>query len=242
MSNKEAKQNLKNLQRGFSLIELLVVLGIIAIMSTVSLIYFTSTKQLYKADEQGLQIVDLIQEARQRALTQRETMRVELDLSSNIARLIDENSSSVATDDQILRIVSFYDKSEVRIDTKPNNINISPAEIAPVPTAVFKPSTYIYSPAHTVCTLRFLLNGTVVDAGTSDVGANANSVGTTLYIWKPKQGSTTDAELARAITIVGSSGSVRMWEYTQQNGTYVWKDSHRSSYGLGAGNSNSNGP
>lgn len=218
---------------GFSLIELLVVLGIIGIMSTVSLIYFTATKKLYKAEEQGLQIVDLIQEARQRSLTQRETMRVELDLSDNVARLIDENTSGVSSDDAVIRAVQLYDVGEVKINTKPNNVTGTPPEIAPVPAAVFKPSAYIFSPAHNVCTLRFQLNGTVVDAGTNDVGANANPVGATVYVWKPKQNNANEAEVARAITVVGSSGSVRMWEYIQPNGNTagVWKDSRRSSYG-----------
>ncbi|MGI8470199.1 MAG: pilus assembly FimT family protein [Pyrinomonadaceae bacterium] len=216
---------------GFSLIELLTVLAIIGIMTTVSLIYFTTTKQLYKADDQGLQIVDLIQEARQRALTQRVTMRVELDLSSNVARLINEQDSSKSSDDFVIRTIPLYDSSQVRIDTKPSNVSGTPPETAPVPAAVFKPSTYIFSPAHTVCTLRFLLNGQVVDAGTNDIGAGANQVGATLYVWKPKTGSTTVSEVSRAITIVGSSGSVRMWEYAQQGSGYVWKDSQRSSYG-----------
>lgn len=222
--------------KGFSLIELLVVLAVIFIMSTVSLIYFTSTKKLYKAEEQALQIVDLVQEARQRSLTQRETMRVELDLSTNAARLIDENMAGDASDDAIVRTIPFYDVSEVKINTKPNNVTGTPPEIAPVPAAVFKPSTYFLSPAHNVSTLRFQLNGAVVDAGTNDVGANANPVGATLYVWKPLTSNVNDAEVIRAITVVGSSGSVRMWEYSQAvgNTSGVWKDSRRSSYGQAA--------
>lgn len=230
-SEKRANQRKTSYEQGFSLIELLVVLAITVIMTTVSLIYYTSSKKLYKPEEQALQIIDLIQEGRQRALTQRETMRVELDLDSKLARLIDENDSSTASDDHVIRSVPFYDSSEVRINTRPNNVAGTPPEIAPVPAAVFKPSTYIFSPAHNVFTLRFQLNGTVVDGGMNDVGLNANPVSATLYVWKPKAGSTTDSDVTRAITVVGSSGSVRMWEYAPQGSTYVWKDSRRSSYG-----------
>lgn len=226
----------KNLSRedGFSLIELLTVVAIITIMSTVSLIYFSSTKQLYKADEQGLQIVDLIQDARQRALTQRTTMRVELDLDSKQGRLIDECGSKDASKNcvaRLIRAIPLYDSTEVRIDTKPNNVSGTPPETVPVPAAIFKTSSYSFSNGHKVSTLRFTLTGTVVDAGTNGLGANANPVSATLYVWKPKTGSTTDSDVSRAITVVGSSGSVRMWEYTNQGGSFIWKDSQRSSYG-----------
>ena len=227
----------KNLNRddGFSLVELLVVLVILTIMTTVSLIYFTTTKQLYKADEQSLQIVDLIQEARQRALTQRTTMRVELDLDSKAARLIDECGSKDASNNcvaQLKRSVSLYETSDVRIDTKPNNVTGTPPETVPVPAAVFKISSYPFSTLHKVSTLRFTLTGAVLDAGTNGLGANANPLSATIYIWKPKTGSTTDSDVARAITVAGASGAVRMWEYTQQSGSYIWKDSRRSGYGL----------
>lgn len=222
---KKGKRKITDCDKGFSLIELLTVLAIIGIMSTVSLIYFTSTRQLYKADEQGLRIVDLIQLARQKALTQRTTMRVELDLDSKVARLIDEHGSTDPSKHELRpENVSFYDTSDVRIDTKPNNVSGTPPETAPVPAANFKVSNYIYSPAHKVCTLRFTLTGAVLDDG---IGANAKPVSATIYVWKPKTGSTTDSDVARAITVVGSTGAVRMWEYTQQGGVYVWKDSRR---------------
>ncbi|MGI9036504.1 MAG: prepilin-type N-terminal cleavage/methylation domain-containing protein [Pyrinomonadaceae bacterium] len=218
-------------ENGFSLVELLVVLVIIVIMTTVSLLYFTTTKQLYKPDIEGLQIVDMIQEARQRALTQRTTMRVELDLDSKLARLIDEHGSKDPSQHELRRTVSLYDPLEVRIDTKPNNVSGTPPETAPVPAAVFKPSTYVFSPAHNVCTLRFTLTGAVYDAGSDGLGNNDKPVSATIYVWKPQAGSATNSEVSRAITVVGSSGAVRMWEYALQGGSYIWKDSQRSGYG-----------
>ena len=69
----------------------MVVMGIIVIMSTIVLFYTTAQKKLYKADEQALLLADMLQEARQRALTQRGTMRVEINLTNNTVKLYDEN-------------------------------------------------------------------------------------------------------------------------------------------------------
>ncbi len=84
--------------KGFSLIELLIVLTLIMIMSGVSFFYFNTYQRLYKPDDQSLQIVDILQEARQHALTQRETIRVEVDITVNVVRLIDENTPITAND------------------------------------------------------------------------------------------------------------------------------------------------
>lgn len=214
-----------NSNSGFSLVELMMAITIISIMSTVALIYYTTSKKLYKADEQALQLTDLLQEARQKALTQRTTMRVQLDLSDNAARLIDEGANLTSdSDDKLIKTISLTDTSEVKINTRPNNVTDTPTESSPVPEAVFAPTNYVLSPAHTVFTFRFTLTGAVI-SGTGNVPAGA-----TVYVWKPKTGSTTVSEVTRAITVIGSSGAVRIWNYTPQGGSYVWVDSRRSLY------------
>lgn len=206
------------------MVELMTVLAIISIMSAVALIYFVTSKNLYKADEQALQITDLLQEARQKALTQRTTMRVQLDLSDNVARLIDERNSTVETNHKLIKTIPLNSSSDVKINTRPNNVTDTPTESSPVPEAVFAPTNYVLSPAHTVFTFRFTLTGAVI-SGTGSVPSGA-----TVYVWKPKTGNTTNSEVTRAITVIGSSGAVRIWEYTPQSGSYVWVDSRRSIY------------
>lgn len=211
-------------------------------MSGITAYYLLSTQRLYKPDEQALKIIDIFQEARQRSLTQRETMRVEIDLTENVIRLIDENTSSVSTDDLEIRNFFLLPSEDVRLDQRPGQIDYNPPEEFPVPSAQFRQSNYPRSLLHNVCTLRFLSNGTVVDQGTNDIGENAVNTGTTLHIWSPNKENNDNSDIARAVTIVGSTGSIRLWEHDKQlSHTNKWKDTRRTSvFGGQSGNSNSN--
>ncbi len=243
MSEFDYKKQIHN-ESGFSIVELLIVLTIITVMTTISFLYFVTTKEKYKPDDQSLKLIDVMQEARQRSLTQRETMRVEIDLTDNVVRLIDENTSSTASDDTKLKEFSLLDDEDVRVDERPSQINDNPPEEFPVPSAYFRQSIYPNSLAHDVCTIRFLSSGKVVDQGTNEVGENAVASGLTLHIWAPKKSDNTEAEIARAITIIGATGSIRLWEYDASLSTSnKWKDTRRTSLFGGqstGGNNNSN--
>jgi prepilin-type N-terminal cleavage/methylation domain-containing protein len=216
-------------ENGFSIVELLVVLIIIGVLAAISGFYFTAHQKLYKPDEQALKIVDMFQEARQRALTQRESMRVELNTTDNIARLIDENSPTTETDDREIRRVSLFEVNEVKISRRADNIAYNPPEPLPVANAVFMPSVYPSSSTHNVCTIRFQSNGTVLNGGNDAIGTGSTITGVTLHIWSPNEGDPNDANIARAVTIIGASGSLRLWEYdktsTESN---KWQDTRRS--------------
>ncbi len=223
------KANKHKSQSGFSTVELLVVVVITSIMTSISLYYLYYHEKLYKPDEQAAYIIDILQEARQRALTQKTTMRVELDLTDNVARLINEETSNISTDDTILRSVKLKVAKEVTISQKPNNITTNPVEPSPVPIAEFKNNT-IYPPSlsHRVATIRFRKDGTVTDAGTNDLGGNANITGVTIYVWQPDNVLPENSSIARAITIIGSSGAIRLWNYYPDKPTNAqWKDSRR---------------
>ena len=215
-------KNCKNSsEQGFTLIELLIVLIIIAIMGGITGFYLSAHQTLYKPDEQALKIVDLLQQARQYSLTQRGTMRVEIDLTDKVARLYDENKPADLSDDELIRQVALLDAAEVKLDQRPVNVSANPPENLTVASAVFAPSTYTPSATHQVCTLRFKSNYQVVDA--ADVPA-----GVTLHIWSPSKTNANDAEIARAITIIGTTGSVRLWEYDFNSvAANKWKDTRR---------------
>ncbi len=226
-------------ESGFSVTELLVVVAIIAVMSAIVIFYANSHKKAYQPDDEATQIADIMQEARQRALTQRRTMRVEINLTTNIVKLYDENiDATSASDDVALKSFVLFAPANVKVDTRPSEIAYNPAESAPVPNAVFKTSVYTPSIGQNVCTIRFLANGTVVDAGTNAVGSGAVATGVTLHMWAPNKITPTQSDIARSITVLGSTGVIRMWEFDHSSAaSNKWKDSRRSSSYGATGNS-----
>lgn len=231
MKNKFLELHLE--QKGFSLVEILVVFTLILILGGTASYYLNNQKKLYKTDDETLLVADILQEARQRSLSQRETMRVEIDLTENHIRLIDENTVATAADDEVLKILPVYFPNEVRLDRRANNIGYNPPEPLPVPNAVFLPSIYPSSATHQVCTLRFLSNGTVVNGGNNATGNGAIVNGMTIHIWQPKPENPNEFFIARSLTVIGSTGSVRLWEFDPLfPNTNKWKDSRRAgSYG-----------
>ncbi len=226
------------MQRGFSIVELLVVLAIIGVLSAVSVLYLAGHQKLFRPDEQAMNIVDVLQEARQRSLTQRETMRVEIDLTDRTVRLIDENGASTVEDDLLIRESKLHTESDVKMGVRPIDIVTVPEESLPVPIADFRPSVYPPSITHNVCTLRFQRNGTVVNQGSDAIGSNAANTGATIYVWSLKPNAETESDIARAVTVIGGTGAIRVWEYDRSlTAANKWVDSRRSaSYGGQTGN------
>lgn len=199
--------DLKNM-RGFSVIELLVVLAIIGTLSGVSLFYLTSHRRLLKPGEISLQVADVLQEARQRALTQRETIRVEIDVEDNVVRLVDENTTSIKTDTKI-RQLSLLSPNQVKVDQPPADISAKPNPAMNLPNATFKQITTSTNANHRATMLRFKSDGTVIDI-------NGKPNGAIMYFWSLKNNQPNVSEIAIAIT-VEPSGLIRYWQYDKNS-------------------------
>lgn len=207
-------------ERGFSIIELLMVLLVISILAVSSILLF-SGKSLFYADHQAYLLMDAFKEARQRSLTQQETIRVEVSKERREIRIINENEPGDATDDVIEKRIFLAQSQYLTFDASPNNITTEPQEPTPVPKAAFRPSVHPLSLSENVATLRFLRNGNVVSEGSNEVGDNSVVTGATFYFWKPKitgNGTiTSNGEVIRAITVLGSSGNANYWKCSIKN-------------------------
>lgn len=198
---------------GFSLIELLVVLGIIAIITGISIPYLYNYRKLYRSEDQALKVMDLMREASQLGLNRRRTIRLEIDLTDNAVLIIDENG---ANPDTLIKLIPLDSTSEVRIDAQPSGVTPpSPPDYA---AAVFATdaighfSGSVNITGHNVFAARFKSDGSVVNAANTPISA-------TIFSWAPKTAGDSvprAKQEVRAITMFGGSGAVRYWRH---NGT-----------------------
>lgn len=217
MNEKNIQRKLVNERRseaGFSIIEMVIVGAIIVVVSIVAVMSLT-TQKMYEAESQTLQIIDFYQEARQRSLSQRTTMRVEINATKRAVRLIDEKAPGNAADDVVIKSSAFMGGG-VYIGSKPSNVSNAPTELSPVPESSFSTSNHPLSNGDSVFTLRFQRNGTVHNTGTTAAGANSVPTGATIYVWskfvKDNSANPTNAQVMRGITVLSSSGSSKMWK------------------------------
>lgn len=201
-------QNLR-LQQGFSLIEMLIVITVIVILSTVAVVSFMSARK-YTADQQAKLIVDFFDEARQKALNQRKTFRVEINRTQNQVRLIDEGPNQAsATDDTILKTGQL--SPQVTIGDPPSNVTGAPTATTPIPVRAFTTSSYPLSNGDSKLTFRFRRNGQVVDAGTDDIGTGSMVNGATIYV-RSNTPSANAPDVIRAVTILGTTGDTAIFK------------------------------
>ncbi|QQS39804.1 MAG: type II secretion system protein [Acidobacteriota bacterium] len=216
----------KQRQKGFSIIELLMVIAIIAVLAIFTVMSL-GFEEAYAADERGMTVLDYLKEARQRSITQREVMRVEINRDQGTVSLINENTAGDADDDEVIRTATLVGADGVVFDRAPQNMDAPPAEVAPVPVLQFNLSVHPHSAPDNVATLRFHPDGTVTDAGSNEVGDNATVTGATIYFWTPLQdGSSTptNGDIVRAITVLGGSGNTNYLKCVRVGDTCTtWK-------------------
>ena len=190
-----------NSSRGYSVIEILVVLVIIAILSAISIPYFYSHTRLYKSEDQAIKIMDLMREAAQLALNRRRTIRFEINLNDNTVKLTDENG---ADPDVLIKSIPLEPFKEIRMDLPPNGLGLPQPNYQWVNFG----STGIWS-------VGFRSDGSVVTTGTTTPAS------ATLVLWPPRSVPYDPSDMVprqltevRAITLFGGSGAVRYWKHT----------------------------
>lgn len=215
------RKNSLSSEQGISIVELLVVIILMATLVSFAMLGRASTK-LFAADDQALIITDILQEARQKALTQGKILRVELNDTKKLIRLIDENNTTVAADDKVIRTSSYNPATSV--GSKPANIDpvlsVFPKTLSPMPEIQYKKTAYPMSANDNVKTLRFNKIGEVLDDGTDGLGTGAVNSGTTIYVYNGASGSMSN--VVRAITLSGiTAGSQLLKCQTNQSGICV---------------------
>lgn len=194
----------KDLQKGFALVELLVIVIILALFTIFAVVSFVGTRK-FRVDDQVNALADMLAEARQYSLNQRRVFRIEINKTKNAIFLIDENDPATVADDIIVKKTDF--KNSVNIGVIPNNILSAPTATSPIPVLDFVRSTYPLSSGDEKITLRFARDGRVLDTGTNDIGTGSVMRGATVYLFANKEGTTTP-EIIRAVTVLQASGDI----------------------------------
>lgn len=193
-------------QSGFSLLELVIVMTVTIIITTVAVVAYSSSRK-HSADDQARLVVDILDEARQKALNQRTTFRVEINKTRNRVRLIDEKTATTVTDDVEIKSVPL--SSQINIGPIAPNVTTAPTATSPIPVATYSSSTYPLSSGDQKITLRFRRNGQVVDVGTDNLGTGSVVNGMTIYVY-PKTASGINPDVVRAVTVLGTSGDTSL--------------------------------
>lgn len=194
-------------QSGVSLVELIIVILVVIILSTVAVVSY-STNRKYSADDQAKQIIDILDEARQKALNQRTVFRVEINKTRNRIRLIDENDPALANDDVEIKSIPLF--TQATIGAMPPNVTSTPSQTSPVPVGTYASSTYPLSSGDEKITLRFKRNGQVVDAGTDSIGTGSVVNGMTMFVYS-KTVAGVNPDVIRAVTVLGTSGDTSLF-------------------------------
>lgn len=199
----DARRRVRSRERGFSVVELLAVVAIIAIMIAIALPSIFTGRRIYAVDDASNQIVDILQFAQQRALSERQTMRVELVPGTSTTRgtiqVVDQETLLAgAGDDVVIRNELLPENKDVTINTATG--------LLPSPPSPFNFQQWTWPGGMLV--IRFRPDGTVTN------GANIpQSLTMTMYV--PISEGVPDLGLTRAITVFGPTGTARSWFYNQ---------------------------
>lgn len=184
---------------GYSAIELLIVAAMVIAITAIAVFTLTPQRKAYRGEDAASQVTNFFRDAYHRAISQRQTMRVQVDRANKIITIIDENRLPVG------------DEIEVRRAKLSDEVSLEQPMIAGAPIGL-PPAPFAYGAAafnNNVWSARFRSDGSVVDAA-------GNSLSATLF-FSPVNMSGTDSNLIRAVTLFGPSGSMRMWRFTGQN-------------------------
>ncbi len=198
--------------RGFSVVELLMVMAIIAIMIAMALPTIFQARRVYAVDDASTQVIDILQFAQQRALAERQIMRVDIvagtDSTQGTIQVTDQETLTAgAGDDVVIRSELLPPNQEVTMNT-----NVA---LFPLPPRPFNFNHWTWPSGR--LRVYFMPDGIV----TSDPAAPTllpQSFTLTMYV--PISPGNPDLELTSGITLFGPTGSVRAWGYDPASGEF----------------------
>ena len=186
-------------EAGYSLVELMIVTGVMSVITGIAVIQIGSTRQGLNGDGAMRVVVSQMNQAKQLAITQRRNMLVTFSNDNSVQILREEVPGPVVT---TLSSVPFEGGLQM---LKINALGDPPAPELPAPAASALAPALVASSAvrfgANTTQARFSPEGTFIDQ-------DGNALNGTLFVALPNQ-----VMSARAITIFGSTGRIRAFRW-----------------------------
>jgi prepilin-type N-terminal cleavage/methylation domain-containing protein len=189
-------------QHGYTLVETMMVLGVIGILSAMAVVQVGTSRNGAKGDAAMRVVLSQMNQAREIAITQRRYVRVTFDAAANQVCIVREDTTSTTT---TLALVPFEGAVKFSLIT---GLPDTPDAFGKTTATTFTSSSGTFASAcGSTSVAKFTPDGTLVDWN----GRTANG---SVFLAIPNIG-----ESARAVTVLGSTGRVRGYRW---NGT-TWK-------------------
>jgi prepilin-type N-terminal cleavage/methylation domain-containing protein len=178
----------KRFERGFTLVETLIVMGIIAVVCAGAVVSTTAALPSYRADSAMAQITSQLRSARQRAISQRHLVQVSF-----------SGTNTMTFTDVLVKGVA---PAPAKVQFEGGGIFATVATVGDTPMKFGNASAICFGGAATPPPqMYFTSTGAFVD------GAN-NALNGTVFI--SVQGR---ANSARAVTVMGATGRIRPYHF-----------------------------
>ncbi len=179
-------------QAGFTLLELMVVVGLLGTLAVMAMMVSPAFSNQAKADAGTEQVLDLFRSAREVAISQRRNVEVRWIGSTGLQTVRrDIGSGGVQTGTTTLRTIELENKMQFRIDSAINTDTPDHFGYGLSSATAFGATS----------SRMFTSEGTFVDA-------NGDVLNGTLFISNPAI-----ANSQRAVTVMGATALIRAWRW-----------------------------
>jgi Tfp pilus assembly protein FimT len=194
-------------ESGFSVIELLVVVGVAVILGAIALPQMISARRMLKSSAMARQVMTQLRLARQEAMSQRQAITVQYDDTNKRLVVIDHNASG-----RSLLTATGYPNTAGSVQIRTINLagdGLPASEISYGIPSGAQTAALDDSAALTVLptttrqiNITFQPDGSVIDG-------NGNAAKFALYFYNSRAGIST----ASAVSVLGAGGRVKIWRY-----------------------------